>query len=127
MADFIWVYHQVSTKYPESGFTVSFGNSYDYAEGATSPDQRIFTLNFNTLRYFTNPDGSVNASINPPLNMKALEDFYNSHQRWKTFSYNHPVHGLLNVRFNAPLEVPKGVIDGGGWLESITVTLKEQP
>lgn len=127
MATFAWPYHVFSTDYPESGFKVQFGNSYEYAEGPTSPDQRTVTLSFTTMKYFLNSGGAVDATIQPELNMLALENFYNEHKMWKTFVYPHPVYGNMNVRFKRPLKVPPGVPGGGGAVSSFSVELIEQP
>lgn len=127
METFTWVNHTFSTEYPESGFKLQLGNSYEYAEGPTSPDQRVITLSFPLLKYFTNAAGALSATIQPTLNMLALENFYVVHKMWKTFIYPHPVHGNLNVRFRKPLKVPAGLPDGGGAVGSFSVELIEQP
>lgn len=127
MATFIWMNHTFTTEYPESGFKLQFGNSYTYAEGPTSPDQRIFTLSFPMLKYYTDSGGVVDATINPTLNMLALENFYLEHKMWKTFVYPHPVRGNLNVRFNKPLKVPAGIPDGGGAVGAFSIELIEVP
>lgn len=127
MATFTWDKHTFATDYPVSGFKIQFGNSYEYAEGPTSPDQRLITLSFPVLKYFTNPSGVLDATIQPTLNMLALENFYTEHKLWKTFVYPHPVYGNLNVRFSKPLKVPGGIPGGGGAVGAFSVELVEQP
>ena len=127
MATFTWMNHGFSTSYPESGFKVQFGNSYEYAEGPTAPDQRVITLSFPMLKYYVNSSGVVDATIKPTLNMLALENFYNTHKMWKTFVYPHPVHGNMNVRFRKPLQIPNGILGGDGAVGSFSIELIEQP
>lgn len=127
MLTFTWMGHTSATEYPDSGFKMKFGNSYEYAEGPTAPDQRRFTLSFPLLKYFVNAAGVVDATIQPTLNMKALEDFYILHKLWKTFIYPHPVYGNVNVRFQAPLKVPGGIPGGDGALGAFSIELIEQP
>lgn len=127
MSTFTWMNHTFTTEYPESGFRLQFGNSYLYTEGPTAPDQRVFTLSFPLLKYFLNSGGAIDATIQPTLNMKALENFYLEHKMWKTFVYPHPVHGNLNVKFNKPLKVPAGIPDGGGAVGAFSLELIEVP
>lgn len=127
MATFTWAMHTVSTEYPESGYKFQFGNSYEYAEGPTSPDQRVFTLSFTMLKYFVNAQGAVDATIQPTFNMLALEQFYSEHRLWKSFVYPHPVHGNVNVRFRKPLKVPAGLVDGDGATGAFSLELIELP
>lgn len=127
MAAFEFPYHTVATDYPESGFQINLGNSYSYAVGATSPDQRTFTLKFPTMKYFVNAQGQVDATIHPDLNMKALEDHYNAHKRHITFTYDHPVYGVVNVRYRDPLRIPEGIKGGGGALKDFQIVFVEVP
>lgn len=127
MSTFTWPNHTVATEYPESGFKVQFGNSYEYTEGPTAPDQRVFTLNFPLLKYYLNPSNVVDATIQPTLNMLALENFYNEHKMWKVFVYPHPVYGNVNVKFHKPLKIPPGIPDGGGATGSFSLEFIEIP
>jgi hypothetical protein len=139
MENFSWMNHTVATDYPENGFKVSFGNSYQYAEGSTAPDQRTFVLSFPLMQYFVNSDGSLNptrmvgsplaleAAVSPGINMLWMEQFYNRHKTWKAFTYDHPVHGSLTVRFNKPLKVPAGIPGGGGAVGAFSIELIEIP
>lgn len=127
MAVFEFPYHTVSTEHPVSGVQMQLGNSYEYASEPTAPDQRIFHLQFAVMKYYKNPEGEVDATINPELNIKALSDFYEVHKLWKTFDYPHPVYGTVKVRFSKPLVIPKGAPGGGGAHFDIALTFKEQP
>lgn len=127
MAAFNFPYHRVATDYPESGFQINLGNSYTYAVGATSPDQRLFTLTFPTMAWFLDGGGNIDAAINPEYNLKALENHYNAHKRHITFTYDHPVYGVLNVRYRDPLRLPEGIPGGNGFCKDFKITLIEVP
>lgn len=127
MDTFDFPYHKVSTTYPESSIRVQFGRSYTFATKPDAPDQRIFTLEFALLKYFLNDMEEVDATINPTINLAALEAFYQAHRLWDTFTYPHPVYGNLDVKFNKPLEIPAGVEGGDGAVQKISVELIEQP
>lgn len=126
-SDFIWMYHLRSTSYPESGRRMELGGSYVFASEPDGPDQRTLTLYFDTMFHFVNSSGVPDKTISPELNIMALEDFYTLHRLWKTFTYLHPVYGLLNVKFGKPLEVPKGIPGGNGSVEPFTIDLIEMP
>ena len=117
--------HMVEEKYPESGTRLTLGNSYTFATPPTAPDQRIFTLTFQTMWRGLNGNGTVDVTSQPGNNMGALRDYYEDHKLYKTFQYQHPWLGLLNVRFNQPLQMPKGKPDGRGWSEGFTVEFIE--
>lgn len=127
VVDFTWIYHRYSTTYPDSGKRVQLGNSYQFSAEPDGPDQRGFTLYFDTMRYFVTSGGAVDKTTFPAINFALLEDFYKANRLWRTFTYVHPVYGQLNVKFNKPLEVPKGIPDGGGALEPFSIDLIEVP
>ena|SRR5687768_6346921 len=127
LSGFIWKYHRYSTDYPESGFQMELGGSYQFTSEPDGPDQRLFTLHFETMRYFTDSSGNVDATISPELNFLALENFYKEHRRWKSFTYDHPIYGLVKVRFAKPLRTPKGILGGDGALEPFSIDLLEIP
>lgn len=127
MDTFDFPFHTFTTKYPDPGNRVVLGGSYQYSPQPNGPDMRIFVLSFETLKYFENADGSIDKLTNPQLNAGVLEDFYNAHKLWKSFTYNHPVLGALTVKFNKPLEIPAGMKGGNGWLSGFQIELQEQP
>jgi len=127
METFTWMNHSFATEYPESGFKLQFGGSYQYSEGPTSPDQRVITLSFPLMKYFVTALGVPEATTQATINMLALENFYNVHKMWKTFIYPHPVYGNMNVRFNKPLKIPPGIPDGGGAVGAFSLELIEIP
>lgn len=127
MAVFSFPYHTYSTEYPESGYRMKFGNAYDYATEPTGPDQRIITLNFATMKFYEAPGGGIDRTREPAINMALLEDFYLEHRLWKSFTYNHPIYGAMQVKFNKPLKVPEGIQQGDGALKAFSIELIEQP
>lgn len=128
MATFAPIYFTWTTRYPDSGLRVVFGNSYNYTAGPTAPDQRVFLLKLQAMQYFLQPDGvTLNTVTEPVRNLAALEAFYQEHKLHKAFDFNHPVYGLLSVKFNRPLEIPEGIPGGNGVYELIEVELLEQP
>jgi hypothetical protein len=127
MATFDFPYHQVRTEYPDSTTRVQMGKGWVYPIKPSAPDQRLFVLSFPGMQYFLDGAGAIDATILPQRNMAAMEAFYQAVLCWDIFNYVHPVYGPMNVRFNRPLQVPKGVIDGNGLLESFDVTFIEVP
>lgn len=129
MADFIWIHHTVSTEYQEYE-SLELGGAYQYSPEPRGPDQRIFRLKFKTMKYFTLPDGvtiDYSPTRFPAINMGLLDKFYQSHRKWKMFTYDHPVYGQLVTRFNKALKIPEGIEGGEGALLSFDVELIEQP
>lgn len=127
METFDFPFHLHKVRYPESGYRMQFGGGYQFSAAPDAPDQRIFTLTFLTLFYFTNEAGEVDCERNPQLNAGALEKFYQRHQLHKKFIYPHPVHGNIVVTFNKPLDLPDGVKGGNGALQQFTVEFIEHP
>lgn len=127
METFDFPYHRVSTTNPESGTRVQLGQSYVFAAPPTSPDQRIFNLSFETMKYFTDEFGGLDENIAPQLNMLTLTRFYQEHKLHKSFLYPHPVHGTVVVKFSKPLVEPMGRPGGTGATESFEIELIEMP
>lgn len=129
MENFNWPYFTIRTMYPESTIRFRFGRSYQFAVPPSSPDQRIFTLRFPTLIYFETSPGSgvLDITTDPDLNLGRLEDFYNRHKLFQSFSFTHPAHGALVCKFNKPLEIPDGLIGGTGAVEEVTLEFIEVP
>lgn len=127
MAKFEFPYHRVETDYPESGIQVEFGNNYVFNSKPDAPDMRTFTLSFPTMLYYLDSQGQIDKSHKPEMNMAALEDFYQQHRTWKSFTYPHPVYGDVTCRFKEPLRVPKPRKGGSGAVESFSIKLVESP
>ena len=126
MEIFNWPYFVIKTRYPESTIRFQFGRSYLFAVPPTSPDQRAFDLRFPTLVYFEDA-GVLDLVTQPDINLGRLESFYNRHKMYKSFNFNHPVHGSLVCKFNKPLEIPEGIPGGNGAVEEVTLEFIEIP
>lgn len=119
-------YHTPTTKYPDTGGRMKLGNSYTYTVAPTAPDQRIITLHFTQMVYFCDPEtGDPDLTTSPAINFNRLEAFYQRHRLHADFNYEHPVYGMLVVKFSKPLETP--TTRRGGYTEPFTIELEEQP
>lgn len=119
--------HMVRETYPDPGTSITLGNSYVFATPPTAPDQRIFTLDFNSIWRGINSDGTPDTTTFYDNNAARLLQFYETYKLHKTFQYQHNWLGLLNVRFKSPLDMPKAIPGGDGWTESFSVTFIEIP
>lgn len=52
MERFDFPYHKQSVEYPQSGFRLELGRSYAYTANEPAPDQRIFRLYFDAMRFY---------------------------------------------------------------------------
>lgn len=128
MEIFDFPYHTYETENPDSSVRVQLGGSYVFTSPPSDPDQRIITLKFPMMKYYLDPTtDEVDPTIEPSLNMFRLIQFYQNHKLFKSFQYLHPIHGMLEVRFNKPLPEPQGIKGGDGAVESFDVVLVEQP
>ena len=125
MAVFPATYFTFSTRYPESGSRMSLGRSYVYTQAPEAPDQRIFQLELQGMKYFVDINGTIDNVSTPERNMAVLEDFYVLHRLHETFDFPHPVYGTIKCKFNRPLEIPAGVRGGNGLLPEFQVELLE--
>lgn len=127
MAVFLPIYFTWTTKYPDSGTRIGFARSYAYTAGPTAPDQRIFNLKLQGMQYFLNASQVIDTTVFPERNLALFEQFYRNHYLHQPFDFNHPVYGMLQCKFNRPLELPEGVPGGNGMIETLEVELIEQP
>lgn len=126
MADFDFPYHLTpKTVYPETNSQIEMGNGYVFASRPSAPPKRMFTLTFPLMKYYVDGAGNIDKTQNPQLNMAVLDDFYKTHETWKSFTYDHPVYGVLQVRFKKPLEIPEGVKGGSGAVNQLQIELVE--
>lgn len=125
MQTFNFPYHVQNTEYPESGTRVQLGNGYIFTSPPNGPDLRRFTLKFETMKYYTDSSGVVDATQHPEINMLALENFYKFHKLHRSFIYPHPVYGNTEVKFYSPLKIPEGIVGGNGALKDFSVELIE--
>lgn len=120
-------YHTVRTVYPDNSARVTFGGAYEFVSRPNSPDQRIFVLNFSSMKFFFNGDDTLNAAVNTKFNYKTFRNFYEAHRLWDKFIYPHPEFGNIVVRFHKPLEDPEWFEGGNGASKSFQIELIEQP
>lgn len=120
-------YFNVETNNPESGFRVQFGGSYIFTAPPSDPDQRTFILNYETMKFFVDEDGAIDEDVNAEYNIFNLIKFYQRHKLYKSFHFDHPVHGTLECKFNKPFKEPKSKIGGMGAVEAFQVELIEIP
>lgn len=125
METFNFPYHTFETINPESGVRVQMGGGYLFNAAPDSPDQRTFKLAFEGMKYYVDSLGEADETIEPTKNMKAISEFYRAHRMHVTFLYDHPVYGLLEVKFNKPLVEPKGKKGGSGVVEAFEIELLE--
>lgn len=127
METFNFPYHTPTHVYPK-GDSFKFGRGYEFSAAPQLPIQRRFTLSFNTMVWFFNGSGVPDATIQPTLNILALDEFYRRHYTHLPFIYVHPVYGSLTVKFasDAPFEIPKSKPGGSGATEAFELVLIEQ-
>lgn len=121
MAIFPAKYFRFSTKYPQTGVRIQLGRSYQFDTPPEAPDQRIFVLKVQGMKYFDD------LLTETGRNMGVLEQFYNDHKLATSFTLDHPVYGQVTCKFNRPLEIPEGIAGGDGALPEFEVELIEQP
>lgn len=127
MAVFPSDYFTYSTRYPDSGARIQFGGSYQFDTLPDSPDQRIFVLHFSGMKYFLTAGGAIDKTVFTNRNMGVLEQFYLDNKKAIAFTFNHPVYGALQCKFNRPLEIPEGIVGGDGVVQPFDVELIEIP
>ena len=127
METFVFPYHIMEVKYPDSGAAISFGGGYEFTSKPRAPDQVEYILNFEAMWFFTDlSDAKLDINKNPKMNMGLLEAFYNKHKMYGKFWYPHQTQGLLKVRFAEPLSY-KIAKAGGGRVEPFSLRFKLQP
>ncbi len=124
---FNFPYHLFETINPDTGYRGQFGGSYVFAAEADSPDQRQFKLTFEAMKFYTDQAGVIDDATDPLTNMMILINFYKTHKLHASFTYDHPVYGVVEVKFNKPLPEPNGIKGGDGVVGSFVVELVEIP
>jgi hypothetical protein len=122
---FDFPYHKVKTRYFKRGLSVTLGNGWDYSATPHTPAVRIFTLSFQTMKYFDTAYTTTGKEAQ--IDMAKLETFYQTHEQYAEFLYPHPIYGNILVKFNAPLEIPEGITGGEGALGAFSLEFKEVP
>ena len=127
LVTFDFPYHLFETVNPDTGFRGQFGGSYIFSAGPDSPDQRMFKLTFEAMKFYTDELDVLDATVYLETNMKRLIDFYQAHKLHISFIYPQPVYGDIEVKFNKPLPEPKGIKGGDGVIEGFEIELVEIP
>lgn len=99
-------------------------NGWQFSAKPAVPYQRKFKVTLHGLRWFLDPDTDLYDSFTEPdINAHNLELFYSRHETWNPFNWTHPHLGPLVVRFAAPVSVPKGKENSGGFIDAFEITL----
>lgn len=120
---FDFPYHKVSHRYSDRSTRLNLGNQWSYITKPTTPVIRIFTLKFEVMKFFEN--SQYLTPIERRYSAHHLDDFYQRHETFGEFLYDHHTFGNIVVRFDQPLELSEGLTGAGGAILPFTVTLKE--
>ena len=96
-------------------------NGWDYTPDPVLPFRRRFKITLEGLRWYFTDAGAIDYSANPEYNAGVLESFYAGHRKHKPFFYEHEWMGVLQLRFENPLSVPKAMPNSGGLLEPLEI------
>lgn len=114
MDTFDFPYSTPQDEYP-TGATVKFGRGYSFASAPDGPDEVTVHLNFPAMFAFQAVfNGPFDPTVEPQLNIHALEDFYKAHRMYLPFYFQHSRLGQVICRFNKPLVMPKPVKSSPG-------------
>lgn len=103
--------------------TIKDFNGWDYTPRPTLPYRRKFKVTLDGLRWYFNSNGTIDYVTNPEYNAGVLESFYSAHRKHKPFNYQHEWLGLLELRFENPVNIPKAIPNSGGLIESFELMM----
>jgi hypothetical protein len=105
---------------------VSF-NGWQFTAKPTTPYQRRFKVTLHGMKWFLNSaTGVYDSTTTPTINARALELFYQAHEGWDPFLWQHPhIATPLTVRFGAPVVVPEALPNSGGRCAPLEINLIE--
>lgn len=103
--------------------TVRDFNGWDYTPRPVLPYRRKFKVTLEGLRWYYLQDGTIDYSANPERNAGVLEYFYEDHRKWRPFNFLHERLGLLELRFESPLSIPKALPDSGGLVPALEIMM----
>ncbi len=99
-------------------------NGWVYNPTPTLPFRPTFKVTLEGLRWYMRSCGSrLDLTENLDRNAGRLEDFYRRHRQHIPFNFEHEYMGNLEMRFAAPVSVPKGMANSGGALEPLELTM----
>lgn len=105
---------------PQSGVSM---NGWTFTSRPNVPYQKKFKVVLYGMRWYTNRlTDMFDTATHPTHNARKLELFYEKHGVWLPFVWKHPHLGLLNVRFNSPLQIPEGMPNSGGLIDKVEMT-----
>lgn len=96
-------------------------NGWDYTPEPVLPYRRRFLITLDGLRWYFTSHGTIDYERDPERNAGLLEKFYTTHRMHKPWNFHHEYLGIIEMRFNSPLNVPKALPDSGGLLDSLEV------
>lgn len=96
-------------------------NGWDYTPRPVLPYRRRFRITLEGLRWYFNSNGTIDYVTDIEHNAGVLESFYTDHRKHKPWNFQHEWLGLLELRFDNPLSVPKAEADSYGLLEPLEI------
>lgn len=107
----------------EPAASVMTMNAWQFSARPNTPYQRRFKVTLHGLRWYLAADGTYDFTTNENFNARALERFYEAHETWAPFIFPHQHFGNLLCRFVAPVQVPAGEMNSGGFIKPVEVML----
>lgn len=118
---------RVVTNIPrEGGGTTMSSNGWQHSSRPATPYQQQFKVMLHGLRWYLDPQTDFyDPFTDPEHNARRLELFYQEHEKWKPFKFQHPHLGYqpIECRFAAAVSVPAGMETGHGLLEPLEILL----
>jgi len=103
-------------------------NGWDYTPYPVLPYRRRFKITLEGLYWRFAPNGTIDYATDPETNAGVLEAFYADHRLHKPFNYQHQYMGLIEMRFAAPVSVPKSLQNSNGLLAPFEIqTMHHNP
>jgi len=128
METFDFPFHTYEVNYQENQFRAKLGGNWTWAAAPSAPEQRVFKLSFEAMRWiFASGSDTVHRTNEGQINIAKMEDFYKTHLLHQTFIWISTYHGTLNVKFNKPLLLPKGLKGGNGTTQGFEIEFIEVP
>lgn len=124
MQTFGFIHNVPAIDYPDDTKRISIGSGYTFAADPVIPVYRTIRLMMYGLEWFLDASGAIDNATEAHRNAQALAEFYEEHRLNRTFKYDLDGEGLINVRFNDPLKLPR--VEGNrGVLPPFEITLVE--
>lgn len=100
-------------------------NGWEFTSRPSTPYRRKFRLTLSGLYWRMNPAGNaLDVTTDPQTNAGRLLNFYITHRRWKTFTYQHEYLGLIDVRFaESGISIPPAMKGAAGLVPEFDLVL----